>query len=107
VVKIDGGVDWNKGLVRRIAARSGVDRDVVRVVFKATFEEISRSLVLGRAVGIRCFGKFTPVRRRGRRMRSNLDGNVVEMPDRFVVRYKPSDYLLRKINHQFIGRSVQ
>ena len=70
-------------LVRKISSRTGIPQKDVAVIVDALFEEMK----------IRGFGSFRVVKRRPKKGRIIKTGKEIIIPERLVVKFKPSKYL--------------
>ena len=78
-----------KDLVERVSTETGLTASNVTVVLDAIVELIKNANQLGDDVILRGFGRFkvqTRLARKGRKVRT---GEVVEIPERQVVKFKP------------------
>lgn len=76
-------------------------RDVA-VVVSALFEKITEALANGHAIQITGFGVFEPRTLKARKARNFHTGETIDVPDKVVPRFKPSnnlkDILAKKTN---------
>jgi len=79
-----------RDLVTRISKETGVPQADVYVVIQKTLDYITEALAQGKHVEFRDFGVFEVRRRKSRVGRNpNRPENVVQIPARKVVKFKP------------------
>lgn len=78
-----------KDIVLKIASETGIKQLDVKKVVQKTFDTIIASLVSGQTVELRNFGIFKIKSRRGRTGRNPRTGQVVPVPPKKVVVFKP------------------
>ena len=77
-------------LVVRISKETGIVQEDVFAVIQKTLDYITEALVAGETVEFRDFGVFEVCRRKPRVGRNpNQPMNVVQIPERRVVKFKP------------------
>lgn len=91
VHKHDGDAQMTKrDLVVRISKETGIVQDDIHTVIQKTLDYITEALVDGRHVEFRDFGVFEVCVRRERIGRNpNKPENIVTIPERKVVKFKP------------------
>ncbi|MEO0143541.1 MAG: HU family DNA-binding protein [candidate division WOR-3 bacterium] len=80
-------------LVRKISSRTGIPQKDVAVIVDALFEEMKSALLNREKIEIRGFGSFRVVKRRPKKGRIIKTGKEIIIPERLVVKFKPSKYL--------------
>ena len=87
-----------RDLVVRIATELDVNQRVVTQIVQRTLDHIINELSAGRGVELRNFGVFTLKRRKQRIGRNpNAPTNVVKIPERMVVKFKPGKIMKEKV----------
>ena len=87
-----------RDLVVRIATELDVNQRVVTQVVQRALDHIISELSAGRGVELRNFGVFTLKRRKQRIGRNpNAPKNVVKIPERMVVKFKPGKIMKEKV----------
>lgn len=86
-----------KDIVLRIADQSNVRQVVVKKIVQKTFDAIIEALVRGEKVELRNFGVFKVKERRSRTGRNPRTGQVVPVPPRKVVVFKPGLEMKQKV----------
>ena len=77
-------------LVVRISKETGIIQEDVYTVIQKTLDHITEGLVRGDHIEFRDFGVFEVTRRKARIGRNpNHPADVVEIPERRVVKFKP------------------
>ncbi len=69
-----------------------------KLIVDMIFDEMSSALARGESIEIRGFATFHPKRLKARVARNPKSGERVFVPDRAVVRFRPSPKLLAAIN---------
>ena len=78
-----------RDLVLKISQDTGVKQVVVKDVVQRTFDEIFESLKAGKRIELRNFGVFQVKKRKKRIGRNPKTGEVVPVPERRTVVFKP------------------
>ena len=87
-----------RDLVVRIATELDVNQRVVTQIVQRTLDHVINELSAGRGVELRNFGVFTLKRRKQRIGRNpNAPKNVVKIPERMVVKFKPGKIMKAKV----------
>lgn len=87
-----------KELVVRIADETGFIQKDVSVVLQKTLDHITESLEQGETVEFRNFGVFgTKVRKSRIGRNPNKPGDMVTIPERKVVKFKPGKIMKQRI----------
>ncbi len=93
-----GGVSMTKkDIVLRIADQSNTRQVVVKKIVQKTFDAIIEALVRGEKVELRNFGVFKIKERKSRTGRNPRTGEVVPVPPRKVVVFKPGLEMKMKV----------
>ena len=72
-------------------------------VLKTCFEHITMKIEQGWKIKINGFGNFSRVLRKQRKGRNPFTGEIVEIPPKQSVSFKPSKCLLAKVNEKSQG----
>ncbi len=86
-----------KDIVLRIADETGLKQADVRLVVQKTFDIITEALAMGDKIELRNFGVFKVKERKPRVGRNPRTGEVVPVPPRRVVVFKPGLEMKAKI----------
>ncbi len=86
-----------KDIVLRIADETGLKQADVRLVVQKTFDIITEALAMGDKIELRNFGVFKVKERKARVGRNPRTGEVVPVPPRRVVVFKPGLEMKAKI----------
>ena len=86
-----------KDIVIRIADQTNVKQVVVKKIVQKTFDAIIDALVRGEKVELRNFGVFKIKERKSRIGRNPRTGEVVPVPPRKVVVFKPGLDMKQKV----------
>lgn len=87
-----------RDLVIRIAEETNLVQEDVHVVIQKTLDYITEALVRGEHIEFRDFGVFEVCVRRSRIGRNpNRPQDVVQIPERRVVKFKPGKEMKRKV----------
>ena len=78
-----------RDIVLKISKKTGAKQIVVKEVVQQVFDSIFEALKDGRKVEIRNFGVFKVKKRRSRIGRNPKTGDVVPVPERNTVVFKP------------------
>jgi integration host factor subunit beta len=76
----------------------GISKRDMAAVITTLFGSMARGLMEGEAIEIRGLGRFTLRERRPLKARNPRTEESVCVPARWVVHFRPSDRLLRRIN---------
>lgn len=82
-------VIWEKIPINR---RSKLQKRWVKFIIDEVFETIKEASILGEAVSIHKFGKFTVSPLRGRRIFSKYAGGYTKSRDTLRIKFKPGSY---------------
>lgn len=89
-----------KEIVKTISDETGLTQLQIKEVVQKTFASIIQTLVEEGRVELRNFGVFQVKPRAARKARNPRTGNQVEVPEKFVVTFKPGkqmENLVKKI----------
>lgn len=86
-----------KDIVLKIADETGLKQADVKLVVQKTFDIITEALAMGDKIELRNFGVFKIKERRPRVGRNPRTGEVVPVPPRRVVVFKPGLDMKSKI----------
>jgi nucleoid DNA-binding protein len=84
------GIMTKRDLVVRISRETGLVQEDVYAIVQKTLDYVAEALVKGETVEFRDFGVFEVCTRKARIGRNpNRPENVVQIPERRVVKFKP------------------
>ncbi len=86
-----------KDIILKIADETGLKQADVRLVVQKTFDIITEALAMGDKIELRNFGVFKVKERKSRVGRNPRTGEVVPVPPRRVVVFKPGLEMKSKI----------
>jgi len=86
-----------KDIVRTISEEIGLTQQQTKRIVQKTFDAIIDSLVRERRIELRNFGVFEVKQRAARRARNPRTGRQVEVPEKFVVTFKPGKEMESKV----------
>lgn len=78
-----------KDIVRTISEEVGLTQQQTKKIVQKTFDAIIDSLVSERRIELRNFGVFEVKQRAARKARNPRTGHQVDVPEKFVVTFKP------------------
>lgn len=81
-----------------VKAFPGITKKDMRLVVDGIFDSMAQALAGNDSVEIRGFGRMTLKQRRAGRARNPRTGTYTDLPERRVVRFKPSPHLIRILN---------
>jgi DNA-binding protein HU-beta/integration host factor subunit beta len=96
-----------KDIVRTISEELGLTQQQTKSIVQKTFDAIIQALVRERRVELRNFGVFEVKQRSARRARNPRTGNQVEVPEKFVVTFKPGKVMearVKKLNDEALAK---
>lgn len=85
-------------LLKNLAESSGLNRDMLEVVFAKTVRAIEATLLSGEQVSIPDFGTFTLKTRAARAGRNPRTGEALSIPESRVVAFKMAKSLRERLN---------
>lgn len=84
-------------LVREIAEKTGIEKQVVMQVIEGTMESIRNSMINGEEVFLRGFGSFI-IKRRARKTARNISKNTtIVIPAHNIPAFKPAKSFQLKV----------
>ncbi len=86
-----------KDIIENVATASGISKAAAERAVNAMMETIKESLASGDNVQLVGFGRFSVRERAPRKCRNPRTGDVVEIPARKVVKFKPGEPLRRAV----------
>jgi nucleoid DNA-binding protein len=86
-----------KDIVLKVSDQTNVRQVVVKKIVQKTFDSIVEALVRGEKVELRNFGVFKIKERKSRTGRNPRTGEVVPVPPRKVVVFKPGLEMKHKV----------
>lgn len=88
-----------KDIVDIVAEETGLQRKEVQITLEAAIEKIIKSVCKDDPVTLRGFGTFRPVLRKKKLARDISRKITVEIPERYVVKFVPSDDFSEQLNY--------
>ncbi|MCS7238931.1 MAG: integration host factor subunit beta [Thermoguttaceae bacterium] len=88
-----------RDIVRVISEELGLSQLQTREVVQRTFDAIVETLAREGRIELRNFGVFEVKRRKPRTARNPRTGDQVDVPERFVVRFKPGKEMKIRIRN--------
>ncbi len=86
-----------RDIVLKISAKTGIKQIVVKEVVQQVFDVIFSALKEGKKIEIRNFGVFKVKKRKSRIGRNPKTGDVVPVPERNTVVFKPGLEMKKEI----------
>lgn len=86
-----------EGLTRSLAKRFFLTKIESNQILHFILERISDELKKGERIYFRGFGSFTKEKHAPKKVRHPKSGRLISVPGRILVRFKPSIFLLKKI----------
>ena len=86
-----------KDIVRTISEEVGLTQQQTKKIVQKTFDAIVESLVRERRIELRNFGVFEVKQRAARKARNPRTGHQVDVPQKFVVTFKPGKEMEAKV----------
>lgn len=90
-----------RDIVRVISEELGLSQVQTREVVQRTFDAIVETLAREGRIELRNFGVFEVKRRKPRAARNPRTGEQVDVPERFVVRFKPGKEMKIRIRNLY------
>ena len=87
-----------KDIVRTISEEIGLTQQQTKDVVQRTFDAIIEALASERRIELRNFGVFEVKQRAARTARNPRTGVQVEVPEKFVVTFKPGKEMEARVN---------
>ncbi|MCK5850125.1 MAG: integration host factor subunit beta [Kiritimatiellae bacterium] len=89
-----------RDIVMKISKKTGIVQEDVQIVVQKTLDYISEGLIQGEHIEFRDFGVFDVMTRKARVGRNpNKPNEVVQIPKRRVVKFKPGKKLKKHVLH--------
>ncbi len=86
-----------KDIVRMISEEVGLTQQQTKVIVQKTFDGIVDALVREQRIELRNFGVFEVKKRAARKARNPRTGHQVEVPQKYVVTFKPGKEMEARI----------
>ena len=87
-----------KEIVKTISDETGLNQQQIKAIVQKTFDAIVATLVEEGRIELRNFGVFQVRPRAARKARNPRTGRQVEVPEKFVVTFKPGKIMEQKVN---------
>jgi nucleoid DNA-binding protein len=87
-----------KEIVKTISDETGLNQQQIKTIVQKTFDAIVLTLVEEGRIELRNFGVFQVRPRAARKARNPRTGRQVEVPEKFVVTFKPGKIMEQKVN---------
>ena len=87
-----------KEIVKTISDETGLNQQQIKTIVQKTFDAIVMTLVEEGRIELRNFGVFQVRPRAARKARNPRTGRQVEVPEKFVVTFKPGKIMEEKVN---------
>ena len=87
-----------KEIVKTISDETGLNQQQIKTIVQKTFDAIVTTLVEEGRIELRNFGVFQVRPRAARKARNPRTGLQVEVPEKFVVTFKPGKIMEEKVN---------
>ena len=87
-----------KEIVKTISEETGINQQLIKSIVQRTFDSIVTTLVEEGRIELRNFGVFQVKPRAARKARNPRTGRQVEVPEKFVVTFKPGKIMEQKVN---------
>ena len=87
-----------KEIVKTISDETGLNQQQIKAIVQKTFDAIVATLVEEGRIELRNFGVFQVRPRAARKARNPRTGHQVEVPEKFVVTFKPGKIMEQKVN---------
>lgn len=88
-----------KEIVKTISESIGMTQLKTKEIVQKTFDAIVETLVEERRIELRNFGVFEVKERAARKARNPRTGQRVDVPEKFVVTFKPGKEMEEKVRH--------
>lgn len=106
MVVCGGLVLTKKDIVRTISEETGLTQQQTKDVVQRTFDAIIEALAGERRIELRNFGVFEVKQRAARTARNPRTGVQVEVPEKFVVTFKPGKEMEARVNDPTDNKKV-
>jgi nucleoid DNA-binding protein len=87
-----------KEIVKTISDETGINQQQIKTIVQKTFDSIVTTLMEEGRIELRNFGVFQVRPRAARKARNPRTGRQVEVPEKFVVTFKPGKIMEQKVN---------
>ncbi len=87
-----------KEIVKTISDETGLNQQQIKMIVQKTFDAIVTTLVEEGRIELRNFGVFQVRPRAARKARNPRTGRQVEVPEKFVVTFKPGKTMEQQVN---------
>ena len=87
-----------KEIVKTISDETGLNQQQIKTIVQKTFDAIIATLVEEGRIELRNFGVFQVRPRAARKARNPRTGRQVEVPEKFVVTFRPGKIMEQKVN---------
>jgi nucleoid DNA-binding protein len=87
-----------KEIVKTISDETGLNQQQIKTIVQKTFDAIVTTLVQEGRIELRNFGVFQVRPRAARKARNPRTGRQVEVPEKFVVTFKPGKIMEQQVN---------
>jgi nucleoid DNA-binding protein len=87
-----------KEIVKTISEETGINQQLIKSIVQRTFDSIVTTLIEDGRIELRNFGVFQVKPRAARKARNPRTGRQVEVPEKFVVTFKPGKIMEQKVN---------
>ena len=87
-----------KEIVKTISDETGLNQQQIKTIVQKTFDAIVTTLVEEGRIELRNFGVFQVRPRAARKARNPRTGRQVEVPEKFVVTFKPGKTMEQQVN---------
>jgi nucleoid DNA-binding protein len=94
----ENSVVTKKEIVKTISDETGLNQQQIKAIVQKTFDSIVSTLVEEGRIELRNFGVFQVRPRAARKARNPRTGRQVEVPEKFVVTFKPGKVMEQKVN---------
>jgi nucleoid DNA-binding protein len=86
-----------KEIVKTISDETGLNQQQIKAIVQRTFDAIIRTLEEEGRIELRNFGVFQVRTRAARKARNPRTGRQVEVPEKFVVTFKPGKIMEQRV----------
>lgn len=86
-----------KEIVKTISEKIGMTQLKTKQIVQETFDAIVEALVEEKRIELRNFGVFEVKKRAGRKARNPRTGDPVEVPEKYVVTFKPGKEMEKRV----------
>jgi nucleoid DNA-binding protein len=95
---VGNSVVTKKEIVKTISDETGLNQQQIKQVVQKTFDSIVQTLAEEGRIELRNFGVFQVRPRAARKARNPRTGRQVEVPEKFVVSFKPGKVMEERVN---------